>query len=105
MAHDFKKPLSSFVLETLAGETVQLGSLMRQATLFVNVASKCGKTDRYYRQLQNLYLDFGGSLQIVAFPCNQFGSQERGSHEDISRFVTQKYEVTFPVMAKTEVNG
>ena len=44
-------------------------------------------------------------MQILAFPCNQFGQQERGTAEDISQFVTKKYEVTFPVMAKTEVNG
>ena len=73
--------------------------------LIVNVASHCGFTPQYY-DLQQLYLDFKKKgLEVLAFPCNQFGSQEPGSSDDIQKFCTTHYKVTFPLFSKIDVNG
>ncbi|KDD76862.1 glutathione peroxidase [Helicosporidium sp. ATCC 50920] len=73
--------------------------------LVVNVASACGYTASNYEGLVDLYERYHKyGLEILAFPCNQFGNQESGSAEDIQRFVT-RYRVTFPLMAKAEVTG
>ena len=72
-----------------------------QAVLIVNVASYCGYTDGHYRELQTLRAEYDESkLAIVAFPCNQFGAQEPGTWEEISKFVDTHYGVTFPLMGK-----
>ena len=73
--------------------------------LIVNVASKCGFTGQYkgLEELYKKYRDQG--LVIVGFPCNQFGSQEPGSNEEIQKFCKLTYDVDFPVMAKIDVNG
>ena len=70
--------------------------------LVVNVASACGLT-RHYAGLQAVSMREG--ITVVGFPCNQFGAQEPGTHEEICRFSSERYGVTFPLMAKLEVNG
>jgi glutathione peroxidase len=73
--------------------------------LIVNVASKCGFT-KQYAQLEQIYRKYRGQgLEILAFPCNQFGGQEPGSEQDIVEFCTSKYSVTFPIFAKVDVKG
>ncbi len=73
--------------------------------LIVNTASKCGFTPQYegLEALWRQYRDAG--LVVLGFPCNQFGGQEPGTAEQIARFCTTTYDVTFPLMAKIEVNG
>ncbi|CAM9501328.1 unnamed protein product [Choristocarpus tenellus] len=79
---------------------------LHQAVLVVNVASFCGFTDSNYRQLQRLYERYADDgLEVLAFPCNQFGAQEPGTQEEISQFLDQNYGITFPVMGKVDVNG
>ena len=75
-------------------------------TIMVNVASEWGLTKREYTQLQELYNKYQkDGLRIVAFPSNEFGNQEPGDNSVIEDFVTQKFGVTFDMMAKTTVNG
>ncbi len=73
--------------------------------LVVNVASKCGFTPQYkgLEELHRTYKDRG--LTVLGFPCNQFGAQEPGDAEEIASFCSLTYDVTFPVLAKVEVNG
>ena len=87
------------------GKVESLTDYKDKTLLIVNVASNCGFTPQY-RDLQHLYLDLNGKgLEILAFPCNQFGSQEPGSSKEIQNFCTERYAVTFPVFSKTDVNG
>jgi glutathione peroxidase len=73
--------------------------------LAVNVASKCGFTPQY-EGLEALHREYAGKgLTILGFPCNQFGAQEPGNAEEIANFCSLTYDVTFPVLAKVEVNG
>jgi glutathione peroxidase len=73
--------------------------------LIVNTASKCGLTPQY-AGLQELYNTLHGQgLEILAFPCDQFGHQEPGTDEEIQQFCQTNYGVTFPVFSKIEVNG
>ncbi len=73
--------------------------------LAVNVASKCGFTPQY-EGLEALVRDYGPrGLTVLGFPCNQFGAQEPGSADEIASFCSLNYNVTFPLLAKIEVNG
>jgi glutathione peroxidase len=96
--HDFSTP-------SLAGEPVALAGFAGKAVLVVNVASACGLTPHYagLEALQQRYADQGFS--VIGFPCNQFGGQEPGSPEAIATFCSTTFGVTFPLMAKTDVNG
>ena len=92
-------------LVRIDGKVESLTDYNDKTLLIVNVASNCGFTPQY-RDLQQLYLDLNGKgLEILAFPCNQFGSQEPGSPKEIQNFCTERYAVTFPVFSKTDVNG
>ncbi|KAM9929759.1 hypothetical protein OXX59_000959 [Metschnikowia pulcherrima] len=76
-----------------------------KVTLVVNVASKCHLAPQY-RELEDLNRKYAGkNVQIVAFPCNQFGKQEPGSAVEIITFCSMNYGVTFPVLGKIKVNG
>lgn len=73
--------------------------------LIVNVASRCGFTPQY-KSLESLYRTYRvQGLEILGFPCNQFGSQEPGSEQEIADFCSLKYDVTFPLFSKIDVNG
>ncbi len=86
---------SDFSLATLKGKVV----------LVVNVASKCGFTPQY-KGLEELYKKYcSDDFMVVGFPCNQFGAQEPGSNDDIQSFCKLTYDVSFPMMAKVDVNG
>lgn len=76
-----------------------------QALLVVNVASKCGLTPQYegLERLHERYKDRGFS--VIGFPCNQFGGQEPGTPDEIASFCSTKYDVTFPLTEKIDVNG
>ena len=96
--------LTDLEVETLQGEKTTLGELTGgNAVLVVNVASKCGFT-RQYEGLEKLHEDKAG-LTVLGVPSNQFGAQEPGTAEEIAEFCSTTYGVTFPILAKTDVNG
>jgi glutathione peroxidase-family protein len=87
------------------GETFDFDQLKGKVVLVVNVASKCGFTPQY-KGLEELYKKYHGEgLEILGFPCNQFGGQEPGSQEEIESFCQTNYGVSFPIMKKINVNG
>lgn len=89
----------------LNGEPVTLDQFKGKALLIVNTASKCGFTPQY-RALEAVYRKFKDrGLQILGFPCNQFGKQEPGDAQEIANFCSTRYEVSFPMFEKIEVNG
>lgn len=94
-----------YEVKTSDGETTTLAPYKGKVMLIVNVASKCGFTGQY-SGLQALYEKYKGKgLEILGFPCNQFGGQEPGSDEEIQSFCSMNYSVSFPVFAKVDVNG
>ena len=94
-----------FAARTAEGGEQPLGEYRGRVLLLVNTASKCGFTPQY-EGLEALWRRFkDDGLVVLGFPCNQFGHQEPGSAEEIASFCTTKYDVTFPVMAKIDVNG
>jgi glutathione peroxidase len=97
--------LYSFKVKAADQKEVSLGNYKNQVVLIVNVASKCGYTPQY-QGLEELYQKYKGrGLVILGFPCNQFQGQEPGSDQEIQQFCSLTYNVTFPIMAKIEVNG
>jgi glutathione peroxidase len=103
----FRSTMSDFLdqaLDMIDGSTTTLRTLAGEGrVLVVNVASACGLT-RQYADLQRLHADHDG-ITVVGMPCNQFGAQEPGTHEEICTFTEERYGVTFPLSAKLEVNG
>lgn len=98
-------PLPDLTLQQLDGPPYPLAQLAGKVILVVNVASRCGFTPQY-EGLEALYRELGPEgLEILGFPCNQFGQQEPGDAEEIARFCSLDYPVTFPIMAKCDVNG
>ena len=99
------RPLRDIALTTLDGRTTTLADLAGGAALVVNVASKCGLTPQYsaLEKLAQDYRDRG--LTVIGVPCNQFMGQEPGTAEEIQTFCLDTYGVTFPLLAKTDVNG
>jgi glutathione peroxidase len=92
-------------LETLSGAPTTLASQRGKAVLVVNVASKCGLTPQY-SALERIHERFADSgFTVVGVPCNQFGGQEPGTAEEIQTFCSTNYGVTFPMLAKVDVNG
>ena len=87
------------------GGTEPLAQHAGKVLLIVNVASKCGFTPQYsaLEALYRRYKDRG--FEVLGFPCNQFGGQEPGDAQEIANFCSTTYDVTFPVLAKIEVNG
>jgi glutathione peroxidase len=92
-------------LKDIDGKDATLKPYSGKVILVVNVASKCGFTPQYagLEALFKKYADQG--LVICGFPCNQFGHQEPGTEADIKAFCTSKYDVTFPMFSKLDVNG
>lgn len=90
---------------TINKQTQKLSDYAGKTLLIVNVASKCGFTPQYtgLEALHRKYSDKG--LVVMGFPCDQFGHQEPGNEDEIKNFCTLKYDVTFPMFAKVEVNG
>ena len=91
-------------LDLIDGSTTTLRDVADGGRLLVvNVASACGLT-RQYADLQRLHAEHD-DLTVIGFPCNQFGAQEPGTHEEICAFTEERYGVTFPLTAKVDVNG
>ena len=92
-------------IENMKGEIKTLKEYAGKVLIIVNTASKCGFTPQY-NDLQTLYEQYNSEgLEILAFPCNQFGEQEKGSNDDIQSFCQINFGLTFPVMGKLNVNG
>ena len=84
---------------------ISISSFKNKVLLVVNVASECGFTYQY-EGLQNLYSKYAeDGLEVLGFPCNQFKGQESGTNEEIQFFCTEKYDVSFNVFNKIDVNG
>lgn len=94
-----------YTVQTIEGIDKPLLDYKDKALVIVNVASKCGLTPQY-KGLQALYEQYQGrGLEILAFPCNQFGGQEPGSNDEVKAFCTTNYGVSFPLFSKIDVNG
>lgn len=90
---------------SLSGGVVSLAQYQGKVLLIVNTASRCGFTPQY-KALQALYERYQPQgLEILGFPCNQFGEQEPGSAEEIDEFCSRNYGVTFPLFSKVAVKG
>ena len=94
-----------FSAKTIDGEQKSLADFKGKALLVVNVASKCGFTPQY-TGLEALYRKFKDrGIEVLGFPCDQFGHQEPGNEEEIKNFCSLTYDVSFPMFAKVDVNG
>jgi glutathione peroxidase len=97
--------LTDFSLNTLEGKALPPATLDGQVVLVVNVASQCGLTPQY-RGLEALQQEFGAQgFTVLGVPCNQFAGQEPGDATEIRQFCETHYGVSFPLLAKAEVNG
>ena len=100
-----KESFYDFKANDINGKEVSMSSFEGKVVLIVNVASGCGFTPQY-EGLQKLYdVHKEEGLEILAFPCNQFGEQEKGDGEEIKNFCEKNYSITFPIFEKVEVNG
>jgi len=99
------KSIYDFTMRSIDGEQVSLGKYKGKVVLLVNVASKCGFTPQYtaLEAVYEKYKDKG--FVIVGVPANNFGQQEPGTDEEIKKFCSSKYSVTFPMMSKVSVKG
>ncbi len=97
--------ITNLVVKAADGKDKPLSDYKGEVLLIVNVASKCGYTPQYagLEALYRKYKDQG--LRVLGFPCNQFGAQEPGSMEEILTFCSTRYDVTFEIFDKIEVNG
>lgn len=99
------KTIHDFHADSLDGEAIALSRYRGKVLLIVNTASKCGFTPQY-KGLEEVYQQFRDKgLEVLGFPCNQFGKQEPGSSDEIGAFCEKNYGVTFPLFAKIDVNG
>jgi glutathione peroxidase len=100
-----QKHFYDFEAKNIKGETISMSQYKGKVVLVVNVASECGFTSQYegLEKLYETYKEQG--FEILAFPCNQFGNQEPGSSEEIQKFCSTKFYVTFAIFEKIEVNG
>ncbi|MBU2340363.1 MAG: glutathione peroxidase [Alphaproteobacteria bacterium] len=97
--------IADFTVTTNRGEPLDLAQKQGKVLLVVNTASQCGFTPQY-DGLEALYQTYGErDFEVLGFPCNQFGGQEPGEAEEIAQFCKVNFGVSFPLMAKVEVNG
>lgn len=99
------KTLADFTVKRPDGSDQPLSAFAGKVLLVVNTASKCGFTPQY-AELEALWRDYQErGLVVLGFPCNQFAGQEPGDAQEIANFCSLTYDVTFPMMAKIDVNG
>ena len=102
---DTSTSVYDFEVLSIAGKTAHLSTQRGKVLLIVNTASACGFTPQF-AGLEALWQDYRDKgLVVVGFPSNQFGAQDPGSNDEISSFCEMNYGVSFPMMAKVEVNG
>ena len=105
MSSTARRTVFDFDALDIEGSSVALDRYRGQVLLIVNVASQCGYTPQY-GALESLYRRHRREgFTVLGFPCNQFGRQEPGSHADIRAFCEERYEVSFPLFSKVDVNG
>lgn len=104
MTNDIRN-VYQFEANALTGEPVSLADYRGKVLLIVNTASECGFTPQYtgLQALHDVYGDRG--FEVLGFPCNQFGKQEPGDAAQIGAFCESRFQVTFPLFAKIDVNG
>lgn len=97
----------TFRAKDIAGKVINFDIFNKaKCFLIVNVASQCGLTNSNYRALEKVYEDYHDKgLEILGFPCNQFGAQEPWDEDEICEFVKNQYNVKFPMFSKVDVNG
>ena len=102
---EMKETIYQFSAKSITGKEIKLSDYAGKVVLIVNTASKCGFTKQYegLEKLYNKYKDKG--FVILAFPCNQFGSQEPGTNSEIKEFCSLNYGVSFDIFEKIDVNG
>lgn len=94
-----------FKVKDINGKEFDLSSLKGKKVLVVNTASKCGYTPQY-EQLESIYRAYGNDkFTVIAFPANNFGSQEPGTDAEVEEFCKKNYGVSFPIMSKISVKG
>jgi glutathione peroxidase len=86
------------------GEEVSLSTYKDKVLLIVNTASACGFTPQY-KELEELRKEYKDQFEVLAFPCNQFGAQEKGSDTEIAQFCDLTFNISFPLHSKIDVNG
>ena len=91
-------------IDSLQGKSINLNDFQNKHILFVNVASKCGFTPQY-KGLEQLHQEYKDKLVVIGVPCNQFGSQEPGSADEIEEFCQVNYGVSFLITEKIDVKG
>ena len=95
----------NYTVKNIDKKDVKLSDYKGKVLLIVNVASKCGFTPQY-KGLEKIYLKYKSKgFEILAFPCNDFGKQEPGTNEEIKKFCSTNYNVTFPLFNKIKVKG
>lgn len=98
------KTIYDFIEKSIDGKDISLADFKGRKILIVNVASECGYTPQY-KNLEALYEKYKDKLVVLGFPANNFGEQEPGTNEEIKKFCTTNYSVTFPMFAKISVKG
>ncbi|KAK1684596.1 hypothetical protein QYE76_045444 [Lolium multiflorum] len=95
-----------FTVKDASGKDVDLSVYKGKVLLIVNVASQCGLTNSNYTELSQVYEKYKDQgLEILAFPCNQFGGQEPGTNEEIVQFACTRFKAEYPIFDKVDVNG
>ncbi|KAF1002077.1 putative phospholipid hydroperoxide glutathione peroxidase [Apium graveolens] len=98
--------IHDFTVKDAKGNDVELSKYKGKVLMIVNVASQCGLTNSNYTELAQLYEKYKNQgLEILAFPCNQFGAQEPGSNEEIVEFACTRFKAEYPIFDKVDVNG
>jgi glutathione peroxidase len=101
----FAAPIHDIAVKDIDGKDTTLGAYKGKVVLIVNVASKCGLTPQY-KALEAIHEKYKArGFTVLGFPCNQFMGQEPGTSEQIKEFCSSKYNVTFPLFEKIDVNG
>jgi len=103
--NDIVQNIYEFVCKNIDGKRISLSNYKNKVLLIVNTASQCGFTPQYegLEELQRKYSSQG--FTVLGFPCNQFGSQEPGDEKQIQEFCETKYQTSFPLFKKIDVNG
>lgn len=105
MATSHAADLTAIPFQTITGEKTSLSDYKGKVVLIVNTASRCGLT-KQYKALEDLQDKYAGKgFTVIGFPCNDFGNQEPGTHEEIVEFCETKFDISFPLMAKISVKG
>ncbi|KAH7447032.1 hypothetical protein KP509_01G088500 [Ceratopteris richardii] len=106
MAESNPSSIYDITVKDSYGNDVKLDAYKGKVLLIVNVASQCGLTTSNYTELSELYSNYKDQgLEILAFPCNQFGGQEPGTNEQIQEFACTRFKAEYPIFDKVEVNG